>query len=109
VHRSEIFPLMSHARFDALLENCVFYISQLYEFSHRLGQNEKPPRSGLGQLSPAADIPDPEVLKQLPGGSEPEYRIKSANEPHERAARESELIKARGFFVRCGHPASSRS
>ena len=35
-----------------------------------------------------------EVVKQLPGGSEPEYRIKSANEPHERVARESELIKA---------------
>jgi hypothetical protein len=29
-----------------------------------------------------------------PGGDEPEYRIKSANEPHERVARESELIKA---------------
>jgi hypothetical protein len=35
-----------------------------------------------------------EVVKQLPGGSEPEYRIKSANEPHERVARESEFIKA---------------
>jgi hypothetical protein len=35
-----------------------------------------------------------EVIKQLPGGSEPEYRIKSANELHERVARESELIKA---------------
>jgi hypothetical protein len=35
-----------------------------------------------------------EVVKQLPGGTEPEYRIRSANEPHERMARESELIKA---------------
>ena len=35
-----------------------------------------------------------EVVKQLPGGSEPEYRIKSANEPHERVALESELIRA---------------
>ena len=35
-----------------------------------------------------------EVIKQLPGANEPEYRIKSANEPHERVARESELIKA---------------
>ena len=35
-----------------------------------------------------------EVIKQLPGSSgEPEYRIKSANEPHERVARESELTK----------------
>ena len=37
-----------------------------------------------------------EVIKQLPGGDEPEYRIKSANEPHERVARESELSKAEG-------------
>jgi hypothetical protein len=35
-----------------------------------------------------------EVIKQLPGGDEPEYRIKSANERHEHAARESELVKA---------------
>jgi hypothetical protein len=36
-----------------------------------------------------------EVVKQLPGtGSEPEYRIKSANESHERAVRESDLLKA---------------
>jgi hypothetical protein len=27
--------------FDTLSENCIFYISQLYEFSHRLGQNPK--------------------------------------------------------------------
>jgi hypothetical protein len=27
--------------FDTLSENCIFYISQLYEFSHRLGQNAK--------------------------------------------------------------------
>ena len=35
-----------------------------------------------------------EVIKQLPGTGEPEYRIKSANEPHERVAAESELSKA---------------
>ena len=35
-----------------------------------------------------------EVTKRLPGDGEREYRIKSANEPHERVARESELIKA---------------
>jgi hypothetical protein len=35
-----------------------------------------------------------EVVKKLPGSSEPEYRINSANEPHERVVRESELIKA---------------
>jgi hypothetical protein len=35
-----------------------------------------------------------EVVKRLPGNDEPEYRIKSANEPHERVARESELTKA---------------
>jgi hypothetical protein len=32
-----------------------------------------------------------EVVKHLPGN---EYRIKSANEPHERVARESELTRA---------------
>jgi hypothetical protein len=36
-----------------------------------------------------------EVVKQLPGSSEPEYRIKSINEPHQRVARESELLRAR--------------
>jgi hypothetical protein len=36
-----------------------------------------------------------EVVQQLPGSSEPEYRIKSANEPHQRIARESELLRAR--------------
>ena|SRR6516165_5896856 len=35
-----------------------------------------------------------EVIKQLPGSNEPEYRIKSANELHQRVVRESELIKA---------------
>ena len=35
-----------------------------------------------------------QVIKRLPGNGEPEYRIKNANEPHERVARESELIKA---------------
>jgi hypothetical protein len=35
-----------------------------------------------------------EVTKQLPDdGREPKYRIKSATEPHERVARESELSK----------------
>ena len=35
-----------------------------------------------------------EVIKHLPGNGEPEYRIKSANEPHERVALESQLTKA---------------
>ena len=34
-----------------------------------------------------------EVIKQLPGSNEPEYHIKSANETHQRLARESELIR----------------
>jgi hypothetical protein len=28
----------AQATFDALPENCVFYISRMYEFLHRLGQ-----------------------------------------------------------------------
>jgi len=36
-----------------------------------------------------------EVVKQLPGTQgEPEYQIKSMDEPHQRVARESELSKA---------------
>jgi hypothetical protein len=35
-----------------------------------------------------------EVIKQLPGSNEPEYHIKSFNEPHQRLARESELVRA---------------
>src|SRR6516164_5219063 len=37
-----------------------------------------------------------EVIKQLPCTGKPEHGIKSANEPHEHVARESELIKLRG-------------
>jgi len=32
--------------FDTLLENCIFYISQLYEFSHRLGHSRPGRASG---------------------------------------------------------------
>jgi hypothetical protein len=35
-----------------------------------------------------------EVIKQLPGNGERQYRIESANEPHEGVAREIEPIKA---------------
>jgi hypothetical protein len=35
-----------------------------------------------------------EVVKVLPGNDEPEYRVKSANEEHQRMARESELTRA---------------
>ena len=49
-------------------------------------------------LMPAVNrnVPDGvyEVVKQLPGVNEPEYRIKSASEPHQRVALESELTKA---------------
>ena len=34
------------------------------------------------------------IIKQLPGNDEPQYRIRSSNEPHERVVRESELTKA---------------
>jgi hypothetical protein len=35
-----------------------------------------------------------EVIKVLPGSGEPEYRVKSAQEEHQRVARESELTRA---------------
>jgi hypothetical protein len=50
--------------FDTLLENCIFYVSQLYEFSHRLGHSrhsrhpglsgspqERPLRAASGQIA----------------------------------------------------------
>jgi hypothetical protein len=52
----------AHATFDALLENCVFYISRMYEFSHSVGQTRSfgdvcsmsglDRRSDSGQTSP---------------------------------------------------------
>jgi hypothetical protein len=41
--------------FDALMENCFFYISRMYEFLHRLGQILTP-RSAPTCLLPNADI-----------------------------------------------------
>jgi hypothetical protein len=35
-----------------------------------------------------------EATRQLPGNNEPEYPVKSANEPRERVALESNLAKA---------------
>ena len=35
-----------------------------------------------------------QVIKRLPGNGEPENRIKSASEPHERVVRENELANA---------------
>jgi hypothetical protein len=49
-------------------------------------------RSAIGRNVPGGVY---EVTKQLPhDGREFEYRIKSANEEHERVAREGELTKA---------------
>jgi hypothetical protein len=31
----------AHIWLNTVLENCIFYISTMYEFSHRVGQNEK--------------------------------------------------------------------
>src|SRR5262245_25789345 len=38
--------------FDTLLENCIFYISQLYEFSHRLGQKRRGPSARVRSPRP---------------------------------------------------------
>jgi hypothetical protein len=45
----------------------------------------------MGRFVPAGVF---EIIKQLPGNSEPEHHIKNANEPHQRLARESELVRA---------------
>src|SRR5260370_27913689 len=52
-------------RLDAMLENCIFYISPMYEFSHSLGQG--PPSSahpGHGRSTPIAG--NLNTLKGLP-------------------------------------------
>jgi hypothetical protein len=47
----------AHARFDALLENCVFYISRMYEFLHSQGQSESSrQRDGTTGLPSTADV-----------------------------------------------------
>jgi hypothetical protein len=33
--------ILHTTRFDALMENCFFYISRMYEFLHRLGQTRR--------------------------------------------------------------------
>ena len=40
-----------HVEIDALLENCIFYISPMYEFSHSLGRREDASRSSLPDTS----------------------------------------------------------
>jgi hypothetical protein len=42
-------------RLDTVLENCIFYISPMYEFSHSLGQKQK--NTLATPSSPAADGP----------------------------------------------------
>jgi len=65
------------------------------------GENDAPQIQGRGMVSikPAIGRNVPgggyEVIKVLPDhNGEREYRIKSANEPYERVARESELNSA---------------
>src|SRR5439155_2780505 len=38
--------------FGTFLENCIFYISQLYEFSHRLGHGLRTTPAGFARRSP---------------------------------------------------------
>ena len=47
---------------DALMENCFFYISRMYEFLHRLGQNRKgSQRIAVGTV--IADRPPPRSVR----------------------------------------------
>jgi hypothetical protein len=48
----------AQATFDALPENCVFYISRMYEFLHRLGQTRS-----FGDVCPMSGLPPESGLK----------------------------------------------
>ena len=48
-------------------------------------------RPAIGRYAPRDVF---EVIKQLPGSSEPQYHIKSAYEEHQRLVSESDLMKA---------------
>jgi hypothetical protein len=58
----------------------------------RSGQIVHLSRSLTARAAPGGDY---KVVRQLPAdGSEPQYRIKSASEPFERVAKESDMEKA---------------
>src|SRR5215468_10171355 len=44
--------ILHNARLDALLENCVFYISRMYEFLHSQGQSRR-----IGRFATLAACP----------------------------------------------------
>jgi hypothetical protein len=52
----------AQATFDALPENCVFYISRMYEFLHRLG-HPRPRRSSHTSLMSASPRKRPSAIK----------------------------------------------
>jgi hypothetical protein len=48
--------------FDTLSENCIFYISQLYEFSHRLGQTRS-----FGDVGSMSGLPESDTPRRFEG------------------------------------------
>src|SRR6266516_7619119 len=60
----------AYARFDALLENCFFYIWRMYEFLHSQGQKRKgSERANVVRFILEADIASlPRYVRSVPGG-----------------------------------------
>jgi hypothetical protein len=44
--------MLHTTRFDALMENCFFYISRMYEFLHRLGRKQTTDLLSRSRLCP---------------------------------------------------------
>ena len=57
----------AHARFDALLKNCVFYISWMYEFLHRVIHDPRSPGHTTVRVrfTPKATIADQNLVRRL--------------------------------------------
>jgi hypothetical protein len=78
----------AHARFDALLENCVFYILRMYEFLHRVGQKSVIRRCRLNvPVTPgsghAADMPD-RLVRAKTGREQSQQEIPATRSPRRR-------------------------
>jgi hypothetical protein len=108
----------AHARFDALLENCVFYISGMYEFLHSQGQILTPRSAPACLLPPNADIgrsstraePTAERRRSAPRQAQgPDAAAPRTRPPARRCADPPRTCcddDAKSAFASCGHAAA---